>query len=39
MKMDVYRGTNHVSPLEREVEPVAPGIGRIVCPECGGDQN
>jgi hypothetical protein len=38
MRMEVYRGKNHVTPVECEVEPVAPGIGRIVCPECGGDQ-
>ena len=24
--------------MECEVEPVAPGIGRILCPECEGDQ-
>jgi hypothetical protein len=36
--MTVYTGQNNVTPIDREVYPVAPGVGRIVCPECGGDQ-
>jgi hypothetical protein len=36
--MAVYTGQNHVTPIDREVHPVAPGVKRIVCPECGGDQ-
>ena len=38
MRMEIYRGKNHATPAECEVDPVAPGIGHVVCPECGGDQ-
>ena len=31
MRMTVYTGQNHVTPIDREVHPVAPGVGRIVC--------
>lgn len=36
MLMTLYRGQNGVTGKSVEVEPVAPGIGRVVCPECSG---
>jgi len=36
MLMTLYRGQNGVTGKAVEVEPLAPGIGRVVCPECGG---
>ena len=36
--MSVWGGENFVTEASIEVNPVAPGVGQIVCPECGGDQ-
>jgi hypothetical protein len=36
--MSVWGGENHVTEAAMDVEPIAPGVGQIVCPECGGDQ-
>ena len=36
--MSVWGGENFVTEASIEVKPVAPGVGQIVCPECGGDQ-
>lgn len=36
--MSVWGGRNFVTEAPVLVEEVAPGVGRIVCPECGGDQ-
>ena len=38
MVMSVWGGENFVTEASIEVKPVAPGVGQIVCPECGGDQ-
>ena len=38
MLMSVWGGENHVTEAATDVEPIAPGIGQIICPECGGDQ-
>jgi hypothetical protein len=35
--MIVWGGTNFVTEAPVEVEPIAPGVGRIVCLECDGD--
>ena len=32
----LYVAKNNDTALEVEVEPVAPGIGRVICPECEG---
>ena len=37
MLMSVWGGQNFVTELPVHVEEVAPGVGRIVCLECGGD--
>jgi hypothetical protein len=34
--MTLYGARNNETPLRCDVEPVAPGIGRVACPECGG---
>jgi hypothetical protein len=36
--MSVWGGENYVTEAEADVLLIAPGVGRIVCPECGGDQ-
>jgi hypothetical protein len=36
--MSVWGGENHVTEAAMQVRPIAPGVGQIVCPECGGDQ-
>lgn len=36
--MSVWGGQNFVTELPVHVEQVAPGVGRIVCLECSGDQ-
>ena len=36
MRMSVWGGRNFVSEAPMEVEAVAPGVGRITCPECEG---
>lgn len=38
MVMSVWGGENYVTEAVFDVKPVAPGVGQIVCPECGGDQ-
>ena len=38
MVMSVWGGENFVTEARVEVKAIAPGVGRIVCPECGGDQ-
>ena len=38
MVMSVWGGENFVTKASVEVTPIAPGVGQIVCPECGGDQ-
>jgi hypothetical protein len=37
VQMTLHGGKNFVSAKPVDME-VAPGAGRIVCPECGGDQ-
>lgn len=37
MLMRIWGGENYVSEQDAEVTVVIPGVGRIVCPECGGD--
>ena len=37
MLMGVYGGENYVSEALVDVRPLAPGVGQIVCPECGGE--
>jgi len=34
MRMSVWGGMNFVTEGPMDVEEVAPGVGRIVCPEC-----
>jgi hypothetical protein len=36
MLMTLYNGQNFAAESVADVEPVAPGIGRVTCPECGG---
>ncbi|MGN6590475.1 MAG: hypothetical protein ACTHKE_09310 [Sphingomicrobium sp.] len=36
--MSVWSGENFGTEAQFDVKPLAPGVGRIVCPECGGDQ-
>jgi hypothetical protein len=36
--MSIWRGENYVTEARVDVRPIAPGVGLIVCPECGGDQ-
>jgi hypothetical protein len=35
--MSVWSGENYVSEAQYEVREIAPGVGQIVCPECGGE--
>ena len=37
MRMSVWGGQNFVTEAVFNVEEVAPGVGRIPCPECNGD--
>ena len=37
MRMSVWGGENFVTERPVEIEPVSPGVGRIVCPECNGE--
>jgi hypothetical protein len=32
----LHTAQNNEAQLISDIEPVAPGIGRIVCPQCGG---
>lgn len=36
--MSVWGGENFVTEAQMDVCLVAPGVGVIICPECGGDQ-
>ena len=36
MLTTLYGARNNETPTKCDVEPVAPGIGRVTCPECGG---
>jgi hypothetical protein len=36
--MSVWGGENPVTQAAIQVRPIAPGVGQIVCPECGGNQ-
>jgi hypothetical protein len=36
--MSIWGGENYVTEAQVDVRPIAPGVGLIVCPECGGDQ-
>jgi hypothetical protein len=36
--MSVWGGENYMTEGTMEVRPLALGVGQIVCPECGGDQ-
>lgn len=38
MLMSVWGGENYVTEASMEVRPIAPGVGRIVCPECGDQE-
>lgn len=38
MRMSAWAGENFATELPVEVEQVTPGVGRIACPECGGNQ-
>lgn len=38
MQMSIWGGENFATEAQVNVRPIAPGVGRIVCPECGGDQ-
>jgi hypothetical protein len=35
--MSVWGGQNFVTEAVMNVEEVAPGVGRIICPECNGE--
>jgi hypothetical protein len=37
MLMRIWGGENYVSERDVEVVPLAPGVGEITCPECGGE--
>jgi hypothetical protein len=37
--MEVYGGRNLMTPTLADVEQVAPGVGRMTCIECNGDQS
>lgn len=37
MRMSVWGGQNFMTEADFNVEEVAPGVGRISCPECNGD--
>jgi hypothetical protein len=39
MMMRLYGGPDLETSMSVEVEEVAPGVGRIVCPECGGQPH
>lgn len=37
--VSVWAGQNYVTELPAvRVEEITPGVGRMVCPECGGNQ-
>lgn len=36
MRMSLWGGRNFVTEAPMDVEEVAPGVGRITCPECEG---
>ena len=36
--MTIWGGESFVTDAVVDVRPIAPGVGQIVCPECGGDQ-
>ena len=37
MRMSVWGGTNFVTEAMTDIEPIAPGVGRMICTECDGD--
>lgn len=36
MRMSVWGGTNFVTEVTLDVTAISPGVGRMICLECGG---